>query len=59
MHVVCVVGVVDEPDRAPLTITQDLKHRCIVGHGPTTVAYKDTNALPLQWHGPLMVKLHR
>jgi hypothetical protein len=50
VHVVRVVCVVDQPDRAPLAIPQNLKHRCVAGHGPTAVANQDSHALALEAH---------
>jgi len=53
------MGVVDQPDRVPLTIPQYLKHRCVVRHWPATMPNQDAGAIALQRHDPLAFKLHR
>lgn len=51
VHVVRLVGVVYQPDRVPLAILQDLKHCCVVGHGPTAVA--NQYAVPVRSNGTI------
>jgi hypothetical protein len=59
MHVMLVVRVVDQSNRAPSTVSQDLEHCGVKGHRSATVANQDAYPISVQRYYPLAIELHR